>query len=169
MVILINGSINSGKTTIAKALSKKFERTAHIEVDSLREFIESTPLNEAIPINVENTILVAQSLIKHKYNVIISYPLSRELVKQITNGLKDLDPEFYYFSLSPSLEKALTNRGTRELTEWEIKRIEYHYNKGVNNPGFGIVIDSTNQTINETVNEVMNLINLKSTLDLSIL
>ena len=35
VTILINGSINAGKTTVAKAICALLPRTAHVEVDSL--------------------------------------------------------------------------------------------------------------------------------------
>jgi len=165
MVILINGSINSGKTTISKALVKRLNRAAHIEVDNLREFINNISLEEAIPINIENTILVARNLIEHKFDVIISYPLNEEQTRKIVEELKENDNKIYYFSLSPKLEKTLTNRGKRKLTKWEIERIKYHYNEGVNNPGFGIVIDNTNQSIEETTDEIINRINKGFVLD----
>jgi len=165
MIILINGSINSGKTTISKALVKRLKRTAHIEVDNLREFIDNVPLDEAISINIENAILVAKNLIEHKFDVIISYPLNKQRTRKIVEALKEISIEIYYFSLSPKFEKALTNRGKRKLTKWEIERIKYHYDKGVNNPGFGIVIDNTNQTVEETVNEIMDNISRGLVLD----
>lgn len=39
MIIFINGSINSGKTTVAKILAREFSNIALVEIDSLREMI----------------------------------------------------------------------------------------------------------------------------------
>ena len=58
-------------------------------------------------------------------------------------------------TLNPDLAAALTNRGTRELTGWELKRIPYHYERGINSPPFGIVIDNTRQTPEETVRQIL--------------
>lgn len=168
MIIFINGSINSGKTSVAKALIGKLANTAHIEIDSLREFIENESLEKAIPINIENTILVGKNLLKHKYNLIISYPLPLHRTKELVDAFKEMDKEIYYFSLSPKLEKALENRGARELTEAEIERIKYHYEKGINDPGFGVAIDNSNQSINDTVEEILKNINGKNILDLKV-
>ena len=77
MIILISGSINSGKTTVSKLLAKKLGNTAHIEIDSLREFTNFMPLDETmIQLNLENSALVANNFHSHDIDSIISYPLS---------------------------------------------------------------------------------------------
>lgn len=43
MLIFINGSVNAGKTTIAKILAKKLSNTAVVEIDSLREMMVRYP------------------------------------------------------------------------------------------------------------------------------
>ncbi len=53
MVILINGSINSGKSTVAQILAKKINRPALVEVDRLHEFIEWMPIDKAVPLNIK--------------------------------------------------------------------------------------------------------------------
>ena len=50
MIILINGSMNAGKSTVAKLLINKIPRTAHVE--SLRRFIEWMSIDESIPYNI---------------------------------------------------------------------------------------------------------------------
>ena len=107
MIILLNGSINSGKTTVAKQLIQLLPRTAHVEVDDLREFIRFLPLAEAIPLN-------------------------------------------------PALAVALTNRGTRELSDWERGKISRQYEDGRNSPPFGIVIDNTRQAPDETARQILD-------------
>lgn len=155
MVILLNGPINSGKTTVAKELVKKLDKCAHIEVDWLREFIRSVALEEAIPINRENTIVVAKNLLNHEFNVIISYPMGQFTVNEIVKTLAQFDQKIFLFTLSPRLDIAMTNRGTRELTENEQERIKYHYDTGVANPGIGLVIDNSNQTVAQTVEQIL--------------
>ncbi|RPI18611.1 MAG: hypothetical protein EHM58_04700 [Ignavibacteriae bacterium] len=155
MVIFINGSINSGKTAAAKLLKNKLPRTAHIEVDDLRAFIDWMPLEESIPINLDNTILIINSFSTRKISSIVTYPLSKDEFEYMTARIKSRE-EIYFFTLNPSLETALSNRNGRELTEWETERIRYHYSIGVNNPGFGVVIDNTEQTVEETVDEIIS-------------
>ena len=158
MIIFINGSINSGKSTVTKLLAKELSNTALIEIDVLREMIEWMPLEEAIPLNLENALTLIRNFITRDLNVIVPYPLSQKNFDYFTAGLKDLDIETHVFTLAPKLEKVLTNRGTRELTDWERQRIQHHYEIGIHKPTFGEIIDNTDQTPEETVKIILNKI-----------
>jgi hypothetical protein len=150
MIIFLNGSINSGKSTIAKRLASLFDKTAVIEIDCLREFVRFLPLKEAIPINLKNAISVINNLRKAGIDCIVPYPLGRDDYDFIFSGLADYRKEMHFFTLSPRLESVIKNRGKRRLISNEIKRIKYHYSIGINKPNFGVVIDNTNQTPEQT-------------------
>ena len=154
MIIFLSGSINSGKTTIANLLKNEFPRTAHIEVDTIHDMYEWMPLEEAIPLNLKNTLSLTMNLIKEDMNVIISYPLSRDEYEFFNKHLP-LEVQRFFFTLNPRIDYAHTNRGTRELTEWEVERIKHHYSTGINNPGFGITIDNTMQSPDETLSDIL--------------
>jgi adenylate kinase family enzyme len=158
MIIFINGSINSGKSTIAKLLVKEMSKTALVEIDVFHEMIEWMPINEAIPLNLENALTVIRNFIARDLNIIVPYPLSQKNFDYFTAGLKDLDIETHVFTLAPKLEKTLTNRGTRELTDWERQRIQHHYDVGIHQPNFGEIIDNTDQTPEETVKLILSKI-----------
>ncbi len=158
MIIFINGSINSGKTTISKILAKKIPNTACIEVDDLRNFITWMPLEKSIDINLENALILTKNFIKHGLNVLIVTPLSKRRFEIFQKELPNEDLKL--FNLNPSLEIALTNRGERELTKWEIERIKYHYQIGINDPGVGTTIDSTYQTPDQTAEEILSHLNM---------
>lgn len=158
MIIFINGSINSGKSTVSKLLVKELPNTALLEIDALREMIEWMPLEKSIPINQENALSLIRNFVKNGLNVVVPYPQSNRSYNQAVENLKDLDTKIYAFTLSPNLEKTLTNRGTRELTDWERQRIQYHYDTGINKPSFGENIDNTDQTPEETVKLILGKI-----------
>jgi hypothetical protein len=155
MIIWINGSINSGKSTVAKLLGEKLEKTAVLEIDQLRHFISKTPLEESIPLNLSNAVLLIKNFHKNGYEVIVPYPLSHENFDYIKKELLDLNTEMFFFSLKPSLEKVLTNRGGRVLSEWEVERINYHYDVGIPDLKESTIIDNGNQTPGETVDLIM--------------
>lgn len=158
MVIFINGSINSGKSTVSKLLSEKIGNSAILEIDALRNFIEWLPLDDAIPINWENAFALIKNFVGHNLNVIVPYPISQNNYEKITENLMDLNTKTYFFTLSPSLESVLKNRGNRELDEWEVNRIKHHYKIGINSPSFGDIIDNTNEHPLETVDKILSKI-----------
>jgi adenylate kinase family enzyme len=156
---LLNGSINSGKSTVAQLLTKKIPNVALVEIDVLRNMIEWMTIDKAVPINLENAISVIRTFTRNNLNVLVPYPLSEENQKHIVSSLKDIGTKIYFFTLAPRLEKALTDRGSRKLDDWERDRIKYHYEIGINRPSFGEIIDNSEQTPEETANSILSRIN----------
>lgn len=154
MIIFLNGPINSGKSTVAKLLAKKLPTAALVEIDALRDMIGWMPIDQAIPINLENAISIIRNFVRRDLDVIVPYPLSQKNYDYAIGGLKDLDAEIHVFTLAPKLENALTNRGGRNLDDWERERIKHHYKIGIHSPSFGEIIDNTNQTPEETADYI---------------
>lgn len=162
MVIFLNGSVNAGKSTVAELLKKKIPNTAVIEIDKLRHFIDWISLDEAIPVNLANTADLIKNFAKAGINSIVPYPLSQNNYDFLTEKLKNLNEKIYFFTLSPTLEIALSDRGERKLDEQERERIKYHYGIKIHQPSFGRIIDNTNQTPDQTVQEVLDYIKQES-------
>jgi len=158
MIIIFNGPQNSGKSTVAKLLQKHIPQLAHVEVDGLRRFIYWMDGNDAFPMSIENALLVAKNFAKKGLVVVITYIFSDEELKSAETSLKETGEPVYVFTFSPTLENALTNRGTRELSEYEKNRIKYHYQTGIHKPSIGTIIDNTNQTPEETVKIILSYI-----------
>ncbi len=156
MIIFINGSINAGKSTVAKILAKRIPDASLLEIDTLREMINWMTIDKAVPINLENAVSIIKNLSKRNINVIVPYPLSKNNYDYITNELDNINTKIYFFTLSPDLDKVLTNRGNREISDSEQKRIKYHYEIGINNPSFGEVINNSDQTPEETTDYILS-------------
>lgn len=154
MIVFINGSINSGKSTVAKLLADKIGNCAVLEIDNLRKFIEWMPIEKAIPINLENAISLIENFDKNDLNVVIPYPLSEKNYEYIKNNLKTKS-KIYFFTLNLDLGEVLKDRGNRKLDDWERERIKHHYEIGINNPSFGKIINTTNQTPKETLESII--------------
>ena len=159
MIIFLNGSINAGKSTVAKLLAKELPNTALLEIDSLREMIDWMPIDQSVPLNLENAVSVIRNFAARNLNVIVPYPLSQKNYDYVMGKLKDLDTEIHTFTLAPRIEKTLTNRGSRELSGKEKERIKHHYDIGIHNPNFGEIIDNSEQTPEETAKYVLDKIN----------
>jgi len=158
MIIILNVSINSGKSTVAKILQEKTPHTAYVEVDELRRFIDWMDGEKAYPLSVENALLVTKNFVKKDLNVVFTYIIGEDDYKIVQEMLKDVSTNVFIFTFSPDINHTLTNRGSRELTEQELKRIQYHYDIGINNPSFGQIIDNTHQTPKETAEIILKAI-----------
>ncbi len=150
MIILISGPINSGKTTVGKALAAILPGTAHLEVDTLRELVHFLPLDKAVPINLENAAAITSNLARRSIGVILTYPLGREDFDYLSRAFADLPTAIQTFILSPTLETALADRGERRLSDYERRRIREQYQDNRQQPAFGYRIDNTAQTPEET-------------------
>ncbi len=153
VTILINGSINAGKTTVSRAICTLLPRTAHVEVDSLHECIGWMSLEESIPLNLKNAAALGRNFLDYGLNVVISYPLNPPDYRYLVAELAGFP--LACFTLSPPLEVARHNRGTRALTEWEQQRIAFHYATGIASPAFGTIIDNASQTPQQTAAEIV--------------
>lgn len=158
MIIFLNGPINAGKSTVAKLLVKELPNTALLEIDTLREIIDWMPIDQAVPINLENAASVIRNFSNRNLNVIVPYPLSEKNYGYMLGQLKDLKVKIHIFTLAPRLEKALINRGARMLDDAEQSRIRHHYDIGIHNPTFGETIDNSEQTPEETRDYILSKI-----------
>ena len=152
MLIVLNGSINAGKTTTSKMLCQMLPRTAHVEVDSLRDFIAWMPLEESIPLNLESAVAVTRVFLNYGLNVVLSYPLRAEDHAWM---LRQFDCPIHFFTLRPPMNVSQSQRGARVLSEWEVSRIAYHYVTEGANPDIGIVIDNSGLSPEETAREIL--------------
>ncbi len=157
MIILLNGSMNAGKSTVAKLLVSKIPKTAHIE--KLRQFIEWMSIDESVPYNMQNIISLTRNFITMgNLNVVISYLISSENFKIISKGLEDLNVPIFAFTLAPDINVVTTNRGTRELKIWEVEQIKKTYAENFHNPEYGVIVNNTHQTPEETAKFILDKI-----------
>ncbi len=61
------------------------------------------------------------------------------------------------FTLEPSLAIAHSDRG-RGLNDWESARIKYHYDTGITSPKFGVVIDTSDMTLEQVADKVLQIV-----------
>ena len=156
MIIVLNGPINSGKTMVAKVLWEKIPDCAHIEVDKIREFVDWMENEPSWKMSFEIALQVAKGFIQRKLNVIITYHISDKGFRQLERELKQLDPNIFAFTLKPVITSAITNRGKRELSEREVKRIKETYEQKSYDVNYGELIDNSFQTAQQTAEYIFD-------------
>jgi hypothetical protein len=159
-IIFLNGSINSGKSTVANRLKEIVPNLAHVEVDDLHGFISWMPIEQAIHLNWENAALVTRTFIRAGIDVVFSYPLSRRDYEYVLGKFDGVEARFIPITLFAEREAAKTNRGARELTPWERERIDWMHENGLALPGIGEVVDTTRQGLETTVDAVIRIAGL---------
>lgn len=160
VVIFICGAINAGKSSVGKILAERL-KAAFIEGDHVRNFLHMLTVDEARPAIVESIAAVVRTLVKRGFPVVVAYPLWNEDYEILRTKLADAEVPVHYFALNPDIETALTNRGGREIGEWETQRIRELYEKGVNHPNFAVSIDNTNMTAVEAAEHIYSQLGLR--------
>jgi len=162
-VINIGGAINAGKSTVSKILAEKLNNAVFIEVDELLPDEEEYLFPDfSARINERLRRLYAELdryLCEQRFDYIIfAYPMTEKTFNAICTLIKD-KAAFVVITLNPPLEKCLLNRGTRELTEWETKRIGEMYAKGFNCfARSDLIIDNDGQTPEQTAGTIVSFI-----------
>lgn len=154
--ILISGPINSGKSTVSRALRELRPRLAHIEVDALGDFLPEMPLEEKIALSLRQATVVARTLLDAGISVVVSYPLREEEHMALRSALAPF--AVHTVTLAPPRELAQTNRGTRALTDWEHERIDHHYTTDLHRPSFGHVLDNSTESPSATAARILTLV-----------
>lgn len=121
----------------------------------LRFFITWMPLNDSIPINLENAASVIKIFVENGLNVVVAYPISKKNYDFLMKKLGGLNTKIYFITLNPKME-TIINRG--EISDTEKERVKYHYKIGINNPSFGVLIDTTDKTSEQTAQEILKLL-----------
>lgn len=155
MLIFLSGSINAGKTTISKALAKRLG-AAFINVDDLNDRIPNFSLETDLDRSFDLAISEINSYVDEGKDVVANYVVREKDYHRLAPEVHT--KEQYVITLAPRLEVAQSNRGGRELSDWEVSRIKYHYDTGIASPNFGHIIDTSDLTIDETVERILKLI-----------
>jgi guanylate kinase len=166
IVCLITGPAGAGKSTVSHALAERFEKSAVVTVDSLRNSIiggkvkpwpHSEEVDRQMALAAKNACLLANNFWDSGFSVIIDDVIGRKLLNQY----KDSFPNIKTFLLLPSVD-ALLNRFDNRGDNTDLrKRTEELYQKFTSRKDEldWVVIDSSNQTVEETADFIFNELN----------
>lgn len=155
MLVFISGSINSGKTTTARALADRLGAVC-INVDDLNDTIPNFNLATDLDKSMDLAIKTINDYAKQGKDVVANYVVRQRDYDRFETEITT-HPQIVV-TLAPRLEIAQSNRGNRVLTDWEIARVKHHYDVGIASPSFGHIIDNSELTVAETVNEILRLV-----------
>ncbi len=162
MVIVISGTPAAGKSSVSKALAKKFPKSAHIAVDELRHMVVGGFINPWVDKDLkqynliqENILDITKNFLREGYVVIID---DVQTDKHIESYKKIFD-EVYGFLLLPSKDVLKQRDSMRDPEKKMHERIDALYPMFTESePNELKVINSDNQTLEETVNEIFRAV-----------
>ncbi|MFH5255066.1 shikimate kinase [Burkholderia semiarida] len=151
-VIHLNGPINSGKTTIGRALARVLPDARFIDGDD-HDAPESAPFDVQWAIALERLVAqIAQARARH---VVIAYPIGEAEFERLRTACAARDARLFVVTLAPPEAVAASNRGTRALTDWERQRIAEMYREGYASRRFSdCVIDTSNASPDVCATEI---------------
>lgn len=155
MLVFISGSINSGKTTTARALAATLGAVC-INVDDLNDTIPNFNLATDLDKSMDLAIREINKNLAQGKKVVANYVVRQRDYDRFKNEIHT--NKQFVITLAPRLEVAQSKRGDRVLSEWEVQRVKHHYDTGIASPGFGYVIDNSDMTIDETVQAILQRI-----------
>lgn len=159
MIILLNGCINSGKSTAARALVGLLGEAAHVELDDLRDCMPTLPFEgRAFAVTLEAAVALTGVFVANGLHCVLTWPLGQSQYDFLVTRLRPLGQPIHAFTLAADLGVLLTNRGGRELSEWERRRIREQHADGRHDPAFGVVVDNTNRTADQTARHILTLL-----------
>ena len=156
MIVLINGCINAGKTSVAKELVHLLGEAAHIELDALRDCMPGLPFEgRAFALTLEAAVALAAVFAAGGLHCILTWPLGQSQYDYLAAELASLGQPIHVFTLDTELDVLLTNRGDRELSEEERTRILEQYADGRHRPSFGKIVNNTRLTAGEAARDIL--------------
>ena len=162
-LIIINGTMGVGKSTISKALYKNLENSVWLDGDRcwmMNPFVVNDENKKMVE---DNIVYLLSNFLRNSSleYIVFNWVIHEESIFDLLlNRLKDFDFELYKITLICS-EEVLRNRivedfkngrGDRNL-ENSLKRLELYRNMDT------IKIDTSNKKIDETIEEIINIIN----------
>jgi broad-specificity NMP kinase len=127
MIIIINGSLGVGKTSIADLLHYKFSRSVHLDGDAIGDVHPFEIYDNARIRHLYRTLALLVGFHRQNgySNFVINYVFeSHESLQELLNLLSPLDPAIhtYWLTCDPK-EQARRIRGRhRQELSWEIQR-----------------------------------------------
>ncbi|MET3900553.1 hypothetical protein ABIB57_004519 [Devosia sp. UYZn731] len=147
IVIVLNGSINSGKTTTGRALAAILPGARFIDGDD-HGIPKSVPFQQMI----DRAVLwvAGQITAATEPFLVIAYPMRDSDFAMLQAACAARHARLFVATLAPPLAVALTNRGTRELDDGERARIHEMYVEGYPARAFSDIIVTNPATPQQT-------------------
>jgi len=127
MIVIINGSLGVGKSSVAEHLHWMFQRSVHLDGDHIGAVHPFEIYDDARTLHLHRTMeLLVRFHRENGYpNFVINYIFENSAqLRQLEGLLRPIDPDLHSFRLvcEPAEHEARVRRRARNSLEWELKR-----------------------------------------------
>ena len=147
LVIVINGTINSGKSTVGQGLAGRLPHTRFIEGDD-HGVASSAPFEQMLDLAIGR---LARRIRDTREHLVIAYPLRMQDYERRASASVAAGHRLMVVTLAPPLQVALGQRGDRVLGEDERRRIVHMYEEGYHNRPFTDVMVTGDPPISDVI------------------
>ena len=166
-VLILTGPPGAGKSSVAEALAERYDRVAHIDVDTVRHFITPTGYIEAghpgfehqRALATRNVCALSRNYLEERFGVIIDdVVITQTDLEAYVAGLLPAGSPVHYLRLLPSLEACLARNAARREGRIAATRIEMVWREfeAAGDVG-GATIDSSDLSVYGTADLVQAL------------
>jgi len=162
MIIIINGSLGVGKTSVADKLHYKFDKSVHLDGDSIGDVHPFEIYDDARIRHLYRTLelLIGFHQKNDYHNFVINYVFeSAESLQELLDLLYPLDPSIHVYWLTCNKEqqaRRIQNRGRSEI-QWELNRfveLQQIQQKASQSGFIGKEVDTTRLTSEEVAKAI---------------
>jgi chloramphenicol 3-O-phosphotransferase len=164
MIVIINGSLGVGKSSVGDQLHYRFDKSVHLDGDYIADVHPFQIYDEARIHHLYHTLelLIGFHQKNGYHNFVINYVFeSPESLQELLDLLHPLDSSIYTFWLTcaeAEQAKRIQNR-KREGLEWELSRfleLQRIQSKAAQQGFIGMEVDTTRSSAAEVADEIWN-------------
>jgi hypothetical protein len=152
-LIHVNGPINSGKSSVGRALARLLPDARFIDGDD-----HGAPEGAPLPARIAAALRRIEACIAQTDAacLVVAYPLDQANYERLKAASEQRGMRFLVLTLAPPLTVALTDRGGRTLSPAERQRIAEMYREGYHRRPFSdVVVDTSGLTPQESAERAM--------------
>lgn len=150
-VIVLNGPINTGKTTTGKAMADLLPSACFVDGDD-HGLPGDAPLEAKIAAAIARIAAMIAST--HADPLIVAFPLREQDYSALHAATASRGATLRIITLSPPMDIALSNRGSRVLQPGEVARSREMYAEGYNARAFSDLIVTDMITPHDTATQI---------------
>ncbi len=167
VVCIVTGAPGAGKSTLSEKLANQFDRSAYIDVDSIRHMIKSGYVSpfpftkeakRQIELSMRNACSLGKNLLKQDFNVFIDDVLERKgQIEHYKNQFKG--SKLYIFLLFPKKEILKQRDKLRGKSAMGKRTVELYKTFEINlDDKNWHIIDNSNENLQQTAQRIKKII-----------